>query len=112
MLRSYIAIALRNLRKNRLYTAINVLGLAVGLASFLLIMLFVGYERTYDRFHDNYRSIHRMNRLYNSNDINEDAATCSFQMDNGLNASKNLLTCKLKKQKMNIMSFPQILGIL
>ncbi len=46
----YFKIALRYLLKNRLYSFINILGLAIGVASFVLIMVYVNYERSYDQF--------------------------------------------------------------
>ncbi len=51
MLRSYLRIALRTLRRRPGYTALNVLGLAVGFACCLLIGLYVEDELSYDRFH-------------------------------------------------------------
>lgn len=52
MLRNYFKIALRNLRKNPVYTFINITGLAVGLAAGMLILLWVIDEFRYDRFHE------------------------------------------------------------
>ena len=52
MFRSYVLVALRNLWKNRGYTAINIFGLALGLTSSILIMIYVINELTYDRFHE------------------------------------------------------------
>jgi putative ABC transport system permease protein len=49
MLRSYLKIAWRNLRKHRVFTALNVGGLAVGMAAFLLLVQYVWFERSYDR---------------------------------------------------------------
>ncbi len=46
----YFKIALRYLLKNKRYSFINISGLAIGVASFILIMLYVGYERSYDKF--------------------------------------------------------------
>lgn len=46
----YMKIALRYLFKNKLYSFINIVGLAVGIASFVLIMLYVNYEYAYDTF--------------------------------------------------------------
>ena len=46
----YIKIAIRYLLKNRLYSFINIVGLAIGIASFILIMVYVNYERSYDTF--------------------------------------------------------------
>src|SRR3954468_21019181 len=48
MFRNYATVALRNIAKNRLYSAINILGLAVGIASCVLITLFVRSELSYD----------------------------------------------------------------
>ena len=60
MLKNYFIIAVRGLRRNRGYAFINVAGLAVGLACFLLIMLFIRHEFSYDRFHENADRIHRV----------------------------------------------------
>ena len=48
MFRNYLTIAFRNLLKNRLYSAINISGLAIGVAACLLILLFVAHESSYD----------------------------------------------------------------
>src|ERR1700723_3017333 len=58
MLRNYIMAALRNLARNRLYAAINIVGLAVGLWAALLIVLFVRDEYSYDRFFPGYRDVY------------------------------------------------------
>ena len=50
MLRNYLLIAIRNLRKHRLYSFINIGGLAVGLAACLMIVLFVRDELSYDKW--------------------------------------------------------------
>ena len=60
MLKNYLYSALRNLRKNRFYSSINVLGLAVGMAGFLLIAQYVVFERSYDRFHTGGDQIYRV----------------------------------------------------
>ena len=51
MFRNYLKIALRNFSRNPLYTFINSLGLVLGLTCSLLILLWVNFERTVDRFH-------------------------------------------------------------
>ncbi|MGA0559512.1 ABC transporter permease [Larkinella sp. VNQ87] len=53
MIRNYVKIAWRNLVRNRTFAAINIVGLALGLATCLLICLFVLDELSYDRFHEN-----------------------------------------------------------
>ncbi|MEP9359858.1 FtsX-like permease family protein [Sphingomonas sp. KR3-1] len=50
MWRNYLLIALRLLARNRVYAAINIGGLALGLAGCLLILNYIGYERSYDRW--------------------------------------------------------------
>ena len=51
MLLNYFLLALRNVKKQRGYAIINTLGLAIGLASAILIFLYVRHERTYDTYH-------------------------------------------------------------
>jgi putative ABC transport system permease protein len=60
MLRNYLRIALRNARRQPGYTAINVVGLALGLACAFFILHFVQDERSFDRFHDNADRIYRV----------------------------------------------------
>lgn len=51
MLRNYLKVALRNIRRNKLYAGLNILGLAIGLGSFFIIYLFIQNELAYDQFH-------------------------------------------------------------
>ena len=60
MLKNYFKIAVRSLVKNSTYSFINIGGLAVGLASSILILLWVAHEYSYDRFHENYNNIYRL----------------------------------------------------
>lgn len=59
MLRNYLKVALRTLIKNRAYTTINVIGLAIGISGATLLLTYVKSERTYDKFHINYEHIVR-----------------------------------------------------
>jgi putative ABC transport system permease protein len=61
MIKNYFKIAFRNLWKNKGYSAINIFGLAVGLATCLLITLYVTDELSYDRFLKNADRIYRIN---------------------------------------------------
>ena len=72
MLRNYLKIAIRNLRKNKIYSSINILGLSLGIASSLLIMIFVLDELSYDKFHPDAERIHRgdMTGQLNGNEFN------------------------------------------
>lgn len=78
MIRHYLLITLRNLARHLNFSIINIGGLAIGLASFIFIVLYINDELKYDRFHEKSQQIYRVNRFYNSNDVNEDAATLSF----------------------------------
>ncbi len=60
MFGNQIAIALRHMSRQRGYTAINVLGLAVGLVCAILIFLYVRYELSYDRYHEKADRIYRV----------------------------------------------------
>lgn len=60
MLRNYLAAALRNLARNRLYAGVTIVGLAIGLAAALLIGLYVRDELTFDRFLPDHDRIYLM----------------------------------------------------
>jgi putative ABC transport system permease protein len=53
MLKNYLLVALRNLKRNKVFSIINILGLALGMACSLLILLWVNDERNMDRFNKN-----------------------------------------------------------
>ena len=61
MFKNYFKTALRNLSKNKFYTSINIIGLAVGLATCLLIFLYVVDELSYDKYNANADRIYRVN---------------------------------------------------
>lgn len=66
MLKNYFKIAVRNLLNNKIYTFINILGLSVGIACCILIMIHVMDELSYDEFHNNSENIYRvaLERVY------------------------------------------------
>ena len=66
MLKNYIKIAWRNLRKDKLITAINILGLSIGLACCILTFLFVKNEWSFDKFHREAENIYRVSAKYQS----------------------------------------------
>ncbi|GGA84126.1 ABC transporter permease [Puia dinghuensis] len=61
MLANYFKTAWRNLWKNRVYSIINVAGLAIGMAACMVIMLFVFYEKSFDNQHT--KNIYRLNEV-------------------------------------------------
>ena len=60
MLKNYLTIAFRTLWKNKLFTAINVLGLAIGISASLVIYLLVNYHFTFDKFEKDNDRIYRV----------------------------------------------------
>ena len=60
MFKNYLKTAFRNLRRNKIYSFINISGLSIGLACAMLIILYVKDEVSYDRFHKNGNSIYRI----------------------------------------------------
>ncbi len=61
MFKNYFKVAVRNLRKHSGYSFINLSGLAIGLACFMLIFLWIRNELSYDKFHENGDRIYRLN---------------------------------------------------
>ena len=77
MFRSYLIATIRTLLKNRGLTAINILGLAIGMASVILIALYIQYEFSYDRHHVNATRIYRVFRtvsMENTTSVNSRAS--------------------------------------
>jgi putative ABC transport system permease protein len=60
MLKNYFKTALRNLQRNKIYSFTNIIGLSLGLACAMLIILYVKDEVSYDRFHKNVNQIYRV----------------------------------------------------
>src|SRR5688572_7052392 len=65
MFKNYFKTAFRNLARNKIYSFINIAGLSIGLASAMLIMLYVKDEVSFDRFHKNVNNIYRIARKLN-----------------------------------------------
>lgn len=60
MLKNYIKIAIRTLKKHKVFSAINILGLAISMSVCLLILLFIVDQKSYDRFHEHSDRIYRV----------------------------------------------------
>jgi len=59
MIKNYLKIALRNIKNHKTYSFINIMGLAVGMACCILILLWVQDELSFDKFHENHDQIYR-----------------------------------------------------
>ena len=75
MLRNYFIIAIRHLQKNKLYAFVNIVGLAIGIASCLFIGVYIWHEVSYDRFHKNADRIARVTWEYHFGDATNKTAT-------------------------------------
>ena len=69
MLSNYLKIAFRNITGNPLFSAINIIGLSIGLACCIIITLFVQYETSYDKHWQNADRIHRVTRDFFGNNL-------------------------------------------
>jgi len=92
MLRNHFLIALRNFRKKKAFTGINIFGLTTGMTVALLILIYAKYEMSYDRFHSNADRIYRV-----SVDLLDDG---KFQVSDA--------QCYPAVGKMAIEEFPEI----
>jgi hypothetical protein len=72
MWRNYLTVGVRALAKNRTYAFINVFGLAIGMAACLMILLFVRYELSYDRWIADSDRIFQFQSWYKSSETGEE----------------------------------------
>lgn len=86
MIKNYLKIAWRNLVRNKVYSFINILGLSVGMASCMLILIWIANEVSHDQFHE------KKHRIYiaNNRDVNEG-------MVNAWNWTPNIMASSLKQ---------------
>src|SRR5215471_7096754 len=68
MFKNYFKTAIRNLKRNKSYALINVLGLAVGIGASLLIFLVIQFETSFDDFHTKKNSIYRVSSQFSTQD--------------------------------------------
>lgn len=73
MIRNYLAVTLRRFTRQKTFTAINVIGLAIGLTSSILLGLFVRHEQSYDRYHPYADRTFRVVRTTTADDGTRDA---------------------------------------
>ena len=97
MLKSHFITTLRSLRKHPVFTVVNVIGLFVGVAAFILISVFVRDELTFDRFHKNHE------RIYRAMMINKDGNSQPFP-------TELIEIVSLSMPEVEAMSRVQVLG--
>jgi putative ABC transport system permease protein len=84
MLKNYITVAFRSLVRNRVYSLINILGLTVGIACFMVIAIFVHNEYRYDRFHSKADRIYRVCEKIDAQGHGENSSSNPFFVGKGL----------------------------
>ena len=84
MLKNYLKTAWRNIAGSKAYSAINILGLASGMAVALLIGLWVRHEYSYDKFLPGYKQLYKVQRNFNSNGEILTFATTSLKLADAL----------------------------
>jgi putative ABC transport system permease protein len=71
MWRNYLTVGLRSLLKSRTYAFINIVGLAIGLAACLMLLLYVRYEQSYDKWLPNSENVYQLQTFYKAGDSGE-----------------------------------------
>src|SRR5690242_6746172 len=104
MIKNYFKIAFRNFRKNKAFSFINIFGLAVGLASCLLIMLYIFNENGYDNYH---KDVDRLFRIASVNNMGETWAAAPAPL--ALDVKNNLPEVE---QSTRLMTFHDIAKML
>jgi len=84
MLKNYLKITWRNLKKNKVFSFINIIGLTIGVTCCMLIVLYVSNEVSVDRFHPDAARIFRLMRSFESNSGKRDVAYVSGPYAKGL----------------------------
>lgn len=78
MLRNLLLVTYRNLVKNKSYTLINVIGLSLGIAAFIVISAYVHFEKSFDTMYPDGNSIYRVeSKFYRSGEVTDSWATAS-----------------------------------
>lgn len=65
MIKNYLLSLYRNITRNKFYSALNIVGLSIGLAAAILILLYVQDELSYDKYHENHEQIYRIESHFN-----------------------------------------------
>ncbi len=107
MLQNYLKIAWRNLTRNKAFSFINIFGLAIGLATCLLIMLYVIDEKSYDQHHTDGERIYRIASVSSSGGKSETWAAVAAPIAGGIQAG-----LPETEQITRVLTFPDIATML
>src|SRR2546430_256039 len=75
MLRNYLTVGVRALIKNRTYAFINILGLSIGMAACLMILIFVRYELSYDKWIPGWQNSYQFQTWFRDPQTGEEGQT-------------------------------------
>jgi hypothetical protein len=113
MLKNYIKITLRNIKRHKTFSFINMAGLVVGMTCFLLILVYVCYELSYDSMHEKADRIYRVafkhpgtSYMGHDSHLVTPSALAPALMESFPEVRKNL-----KALKQSIMENPNVLGV-
>src|SRR6202012_1401756 len=88
MIKNYLLIAFRNLKKNKAFSFINIIGLAIGMAAGLLIIQYVVFELSYDNFHTKKEQVYRVTQdRYNNGKLSTRWAGGAFAVGTAFKAN-------------------------
>src|SRR6185437_9533363 len=83
MFRNYFKIAWRNVRRHKAYSAINILGLSIGIATCLIILQYVSFQLSYENFQVNRNQIYRVQQdRYDNGKLSTQWAAGAFGVGN------------------------------
>jgi putative ABC transport system permease protein len=107
MIRNYLKVALRNLLKTKVYSAINIFGLAIGFACCMTIGLYIQNELSYDKFHQSGKDIYRIVAKQNMSGQEYDVATSPGPLAAALQADFGEIsrTCRLRRLGNRMFKF-------
>jgi len=83
MIKNYFKIAWRNIKRHKIYSGINILGLAIGIAACLLILQYVSFELGYENFHEKKDRVYRvMQDRYDNGKLSTQWASGAYAVGN------------------------------
>jgi putative ABC transport system permease protein len=86
MIRHILRIAVRNFLRNRIFAFINIIGLSFGLATFIMIALYIQYEYSWDKFHQQYKRIYALQTIAHLADGDKYWSQISYPVSSALKA--------------------------
>jgi len=86
MFRNYIKIGFRNITKHKGFSFLHIAGMAIGLALFILIALYIQFELSFDTFHTNFKQIYRVEQILAHESGSEPSAGCPTPLSGAFKA--------------------------